>query len=156
MHRGEPSALDDNINNNDNNNDDGDRQSGGGIVVREHMLMFDKVLTPSDVGKLNRLVIPRQHAERYFPMVYSNNDNGFLLNFEDRNGKPWRFRYSFWNSSQTYVITKGWSSFVKEKKLHAGDIVFFQRGVGGSATGRLFINWRHQNFRGNFFFTGGP
>ncbi|KAJ0866101.1 putative transcription factor B3-Domain family [Helianthus annuus] len=148
MHRGEPSALDDNINNNDNNNDDGDRQSGGGIVVREHMLMFDKVLTPSDVGKLNRLVIPRQHAERYFPMVYSNNDNGFLLNFEDRNGKPWRFRYSFWNSSQTYVITKGWSSFVKEKKLHAGDIVFFQRGVGGSATGRLFINWRHQNFRG--------
>ncbi|KAF5777531.1 putative transcription factor B3-Domain family [Helianthus annuus] len=145
MHRGEPSALDDNINNNDNNNDDVDHQSGGGIVVREHMLMFDKVLTPSDVGKLNRLVIPIQHAERYFPMIYSSNDKGFLLNFEDRNGKPWRFRYSFWNSSQIYVITKGWGTFVKEKKLHAGDIVSFHRGVGGSATGRVFINWRHQN-----------
>ncbi|KAI4372137.1 hypothetical protein MLD38_010408 [Melastoma candidum] len=34
-------------------------------VEKEHM--FDKVVTPSDVGKLNRLVIPKQHAEKYFP-----------------------------------------------------------------------------------------
>ncbi|KAG8050601.1 hypothetical protein GUJ93_ZPchr0009g2319 [Zizania palustris] len=33
---------------------------------REHL--FEKPLTPSDVGKLNRLVIPKQHAERYFPL----------------------------------------------------------------------------------------
>ncbi|CAI0387870.1 unnamed protein product [Linum tenue] len=30
-------------------------------IEKEHM--FDKVVTPSDVGKLNRLVIPKQHAE---------------------------------------------------------------------------------------------
>ena len=30
--------------------------------------MFDKVVTPSDVGKLNRLVIPKQHAEKYFSL----------------------------------------------------------------------------------------
>ncbi|KAJ0725254.1 putative transcription factor B3-Domain family [Helianthus annuus] len=97
MHRGEPSALDDNINNNDNNNDDGDHQSGGGMMMVVEM--FDKVLTPSDVGMLNRLVIPKQHAERYFPMIDSNN-KGFLLNFEDRNGKPWRFRYFFWKATK--------------------------------------------------------
>uniref|UniRef100_A0A803L5E6 TF-B3 domain-containing protein n=1 Tax=Chenopodium quinoa TaxID=63459 RepID=A0A803L5E6_CHEQI len=98
------------------------------VIEREHM--FDKVVTPSDVGKLNRLVIPKQHAEKYFPLDSSNNEKGLLLNFEDRTGKPWRFRYSYWNSSQSYVMTKGWSRFVKEKKLDAGDIVSFQRGVG--------------------------
>ncbi|MCI51775.1 B3 domain-containing transcription factor NGA1-like, partial [Trifolium medium] len=84
-------------------------------------------VTPSDVGKLNRLVIPKQYAEKYFPLD-SSNDKGILLNFEDRNGKMWRFRYSYWNSSQSYVMTKGWSRFVKDKKLDAGDIVSFHRG----------------------------
>ncbi|KAL1189242.1 B3 domain-containing transcription factor NGA1 [Cardamine amara subsp. amara] len=111
------------------------------VVEREHM--FDKVVTPSDVGKLNRLVIPKQHAERYFPLDSSSNEKGLLLNFEDLTGKSWRFRYSYWNSSQSYVMTKGWSRFVKDKKLDAGDIVSFQRCVGDSGRdSRLFIDWR--------------
>ncbi|KAM7275806.1 hypothetical protein ACFE04_017672 [Oxalis oulophora] len=112
------------------------------IIEKEHM--FDKSVTPSDVGKLNRLVIPKQHAEKYFPLDSSSNEKGLLLNFEDRNGKPWRFRYSYWNSSQSYVMTKGWSRFVKEKKLDAGDIVSFQRGVGESGKDRLYIDWRRR------------
>ncbi|KAL4565333.1 hypothetical protein LXL04_029423 [Taraxacum kok-saghyz] len=112
------------------------------IIEREHM--FDKVVTPSDVGKLNRLVIPKQHAERFFPLDSSNNDKGLQLNFEDGNGKMWRFRYSYWNSSQSYVMTKGWNRFVKEKKLDAGDIVSFQRGVGATHKDRLFIDWRRR------------
>ncbi|RYR74920.1 hypothetical protein Ahy_A02g009630 [Arachis hypogaea] len=109
---------------------------------KEHM--FDKVVTPSDVGKLNRLVIPKQHAEKYFPLDSTSNEKGLLLNFEDRNGKLWRFRYSYWNSSQSYVMTKGWSRFVKEKKLDAGDIVSFQRGVGENYRHRLYIDWRRR------------
>ncbi|XP_027334902.1 B3 domain-containing transcription factor NGA1-like isoform X2 [Abrus precatorius] len=109
---------------------------------KEHM--FDKVVTPSDVGKLNRLVIPKQHAEKYFPLDSTTNEKGLLLNFEDRNGKLWRFRYSYWNSSQSYVMTKGWSRFVKEKKLDAGDIVSFQRGVGELYRHRLYIDWRRR------------
>lgn len=111
-------------------------------IEKEHM--FDKVVTPSDVGKLNRLVIPKQHAEKYFPLDSSSNEKGLLLNFEDRNGKAWRFRYSYWNSSQSYVMTKGWSRFVKEKKLDAGDIVSFQRGVGEAGKDRLYIDWRRR------------
>ncbi|KVH91757.1 B3 domain-containing protein Os03g0120900-like [Cynara cardunculus var. scolymus] len=119
-----------------------EEESSGTEVEREHM--FDKAVTPSDVGKLNRLVIPKQHAERYFPLDSSTNDKGLLLNFEDRNGKLWRFRYSYWNSSQSYVMTKGWSRFVKEKKLDAGDVVSFQRGVGVTGKDRLFIDWRRR------------
>ncbi|KAK6781786.1 hypothetical protein RDI58_019582 [Solanum bulbocastanum] len=129
-----------------------DSSTGDAMIEREHM--FDKVVTPSDVGKLNRLVIPKQHAEKYFPLDSSSNDKGgLLLNFEDSNGKPWRFRYSYWNSSQSYVMTKGWSRFVKEKKLDAGDIVSFQRGAAELSKHRLFIDWRrrpHENINNQF------
>ncbi|EPS61236.1 hypothetical protein M569_13563, partial [Genlisea aurea] len=106
--------------------------------------LFEKALTPSDVGKLNRLVIPKQHAERYLPMNggVDSGENGVLLNFEDDAGKIWRFRYSYWNSSQSYVLTKGWSRFVKEKRLDAGDVVVFSR--HRSIAGRLFIGWRRK------------
>uniref|UniRef100_A0A0D9XP80 TF-B3 domain-containing protein n=1 Tax=Leersia perrieri TaxID=77586 RepID=A0A0D9XP80_9ORYZ len=107
---------------------------------KEHM--FEKPLTPSDVGKLNRLVIPKQHAERYFPL---GGDKGLILSFEDEAGAPWRFRYSYWTSSQSYVLTKGWSRYVKEKRLDAGDVVHFERAHGSFGAGdRLFIGCRRR------------
>ncbi|KAK4268960.1 hypothetical protein QN277_022181 [Acacia crassicarpa] len=125
-----------------NKKEEDEANNNNKAIEKEHM--FDKVVTPSDVGKLNRLVIPKQHAERYFPLDSSSNEKGLLLNFEDRNGKLWRFRYSYWNSSQSYVMTKGWSRFVKEKKLDAGDIVSFQRGLGELYRHRLYIDWRRR------------
>ncbi|KAG2550876.1 putative B3 domain-containing protein Os10g0537100 [Panicum virgatum] len=135
--------------------EDSERARGGGgaaWVEKEHM--FEKVVSPSDVGKLNRLVIPKQHAERYFPALDASAaaaaaaagaGKGLVLSFEDRAGKAWRFRYSYWNSSQSYVMTKGWSRFVKEKRLGAGDTVLFSRGAGqGPARGRLFIDFRRR------------
>ncbi|KAH9312746.1 hypothetical protein KI387_027781, partial [Taxus chinensis] len=97
---------------------------------REHL--FEKNVTPSDVGKLNRLVIPKQHAEKHFPLDIALAGKGLLLNFDDCGAKTWRFRYSYWNSSQSYVLTKGWSRYVKEKRLQAGDTVTFERSTGGS------------------------
>ncbi|XP_074572013.1 AP2/ERF and B3 domain-containing protein Os01g0693400-like [Curcuma longa] len=102
--------------------------------------LFDKTVTPSDVGKLNRLVIPKQHAEKHFPAT-SASVKGVLLHFEDAAvGKSWRFRYSYWGSSHSYVLTKGWSRFVKEKGLRAGDIITFQCATG--AERQLFIGCR--------------
>ncbi|XVF76147.1 hypothetical protein PTKIN_Ptkin13bG0242900 [Pterospermum kingtungense] len=108
----------------------------------ERESLFEKPLTPSDVGKLNRLVIPKQHAEKYFPLGGDSGDRGLLLSFEDESGKFWRFRYSYWNSSQSYVLTKGWSRYVKEKQLDAGDVVVFQRHRTNGD--RLFIGWRRR------------
>ncbi|KAK1416165.1 hypothetical protein QVD17_31953 [Tagetes erecta] len=102
--------------------------------------LFEKTVTPSDVGKLNRLVIPKQHAEKHFPLQIGNTSKGVLLHFEDLGMKVWRFRYSYWNSSQSYVLTKGWSRFVKEKNLKAGDIVSFQRSTGPDK--QLYIDWK--------------
>lgn len=105
--------------------------------------LFEKTVTPSDVGKLNRLVIPKQHAEKNFPLQLGAISKGVLLNFEDNSGKVWRFRYSYWNSSQSYVLTKGWSRFVKEKNLKAGDVICFQRSTGQDK--QLYIDWKPRN-----------
>ncbi|PWA59822.1 DNA-binding pseudobarrel domain-containing protein [Artemisia annua] len=106
--------------------------------------MFEKPLTPSDVGKLNRLVIPKQHAEKHFPISSSEDQQkGLLLTFEDELGKLWRFRYSYWNSSQSYVLTKGWSRYVKDKRLDAGDVVLFEKHV--LDCDRMFIGWRRRS-----------
>ncbi|KAL3751404.1 hypothetical protein ACJRO7_012257 [Eucalyptus globulus] len=126
----------------------GDLSSPGGIaMVRQ--LLFEKAVTPSDVGKLNRLVIPKQHAEKHFPLrngTSSATSKGVLLNFEDTGGKVWRFRYSYWNSSQSYVLTRGWSRFVKEKGLTAGDIVSFHQSAGPEK--QLHIGYRRRSSLG--------
>jgi RAV-like factor len=35
-------------------------------VARDHL--FNNTVTPRDMGKLNRLVNPKQHAEKHFPL----------------------------------------------------------------------------------------
>uniref|UniRef100_A0A0D6QRH5 TF-B3 domain-containing protein n=1 Tax=Araucaria cunninghamii TaxID=56994 RepID=A0A0D6QRH5_ARACU len=105
-------------------------------------ILFEKAVTPSDVGKLNRLVIPKHHAEKYFPLAVAAGAKGVLLNFEDGVTKTWRFRYSYWHSSQSYVLTKGWSRYVRDKRLQAGDVVTFERCIG--ASGKLYISFRRR------------
>ncbi|KAG8382938.1 hypothetical protein BUALT_Bualt05G0131900 [Buddleja alternifolia] len=114
--------------------------------VRARESLFEKAVTPSDVGKLNRLVIPKQHAEKHFPLRGGCDSKGVLLNFEDVGGKVWRFRYSYWNSSQSYVLTKGWSRFVKEKGLTAGDVVCFMRSKGED--NQLYIDCKTRSNNG--------
>ncbi|KNA24596.1 hypothetical protein SOVF_014220 [Spinacia oleracea] len=101
--------------------------------------LFRKELTPSDVGKLNRLVIPKRYALKYFPV---RDDNGrkfgvcegeeggdqagdMELKFYDKKMKSWKFRYCYWKSSQSFVFTRGWNKFVRVKELEAKDIVSF-------------------------------
>ncbi|TKY50551.1 AP2/ERF and B3 domain-containing transcription factor [Spatholobus suberectus] len=92
--------------------------------------LFQKELTPSDVGKLNRLVIPKKHAVTYFPRVCGSaegNDESVDVEvvFYDKLMRLWKFRYCYWKSSQSYVFTRGWNRFVKDKKLKAKDIIVF-------------------------------
>jgi RAV-like factor len=112
--------------------------------------LFEKTLTPSDVGKLNRLVVPKHHAEKHFPLKRTPGTaptgKVVLLNFEDEDGKVWRFRHSYWNSSQSYVLTKGWSRFVREKGIRAGDTVTFYRSAYGPEK-QLLIGYRKMQER---------
>ncbi|PUZ62535.1 hypothetical protein GQ55_4G366100 [Panicum hallii var. hallii] len=104
--------------------------------------MFEKAVTPSDVGKLNRLVVPKHLAEKHLPLPgAAARAGGTLLCFHDARGgeAAWRFRYSYWSSSQSYVMTKGWSRYVRDKRLAAGDTVSFCRDGA-----RLYIDCRRR------------
>ncbi|PRQ32458.1 putative transcription factor RAV family [Rosa chinensis] len=98
-----------------------------------HKQLFQKELTPSDVGKLNRLVIPKNYATKYFPRIDESMQEGLddnpapdvQLSFYDENMRPWKFRYCYWKSSQSFVFTRGWNRFVKESLLKANDIIRF-------------------------------
>ncbi|KAJ7944709.1 AP2/ERF and B3 domain-containing transcription factor [Quillaja saponaria] len=96
-------------------------------------LLFSKELTPSDVGTLNRLVIPKKYATEHFPRISESAEedaqpgevsDGYLT-FYDRMMRSWRFRYCYWKSSQSFVFTKGWTRFVKENQLKAHDTISF-------------------------------
>lgn len=98
--------------------------------------LFQKELTPSDVGKLNRLVIPKKHAVKFFPPLIEgrgigeeNSDGGseeeVQLEFFENSMRSWKFRYCYWKSSQSFVFTRGWNRFVKDKQLKAKDVVAF-------------------------------
>ncbi|WCJ21417.1 AP2/B3 transcription factor family protein [Euphorbia peplus] len=99
------------------------------------MQLFQKELTPSDVDKLNRLVIPKKFAVKYFPYMSGNSNNredhkeggieDIELMFYDGAMKCWKFKYCYWKSSQSFVFTRGWNRFVKEKNLNEKYIVTF-------------------------------
>ncbi|XP_062078362.1 AP2/ERF and B3 domain-containing transcription factor At1g50680-like [Humulus lupulus] len=111
-----------------------DSVNKGGVLFKQ--LLFQKELTPSDVGKLNRLVIPKKYATKYLPRISeekpeekeSHND-GMVDDMEvvlhDNSMRSWKFKYCYWRSSQSFVFTRGWSRFVKEKGLKANDTIAF-------------------------------
>ncbi|XP_047951390.1 AP2/ERF and B3 domain-containing transcription factor At1g50680-like isoform X1 [Salvia hispanica] len=95
-------------------------------------VLFEKELTPSDVGKLNRLVIPKKFAVKYFPIIPHANAGkegssvqDVELLFLDRSMRSWNIRYCYWKSSQSFVFTRGWNRFAKEKGLRSRDRVIF-------------------------------
>ncbi|KAK7390705.1 hypothetical protein VNO78_18728 [Psophocarpus tetragonolobus] len=100
--------------------------------------LFQKELTPSDVGKLNRLVIPKKHAITYFPYVCGNGNDEVEVVFYDKLVRLWKFRYCYWKSSQSYVLTRGWNRFVKDKKLKAKDVIAFSMGCRKGGEGEAF------------------
>lgn len=96
--------------------------------------LFGKVLNRSEVGKADRLVIPKIFSG-CFPSI-SNGDESSLeerpvndveLGFYDQSMTLWKFRYCYWRKSKTYSLSRGWRKFVEEKDLsYKDEVVFFK------------------------------
>lgn len=90
-----------------NNNDDGD-----GADIERKRELFSKKVRKSDVGKVQRLIIPEhldEEQERQKKFAF-NDDKHRLGIFLGRK-----------------AITMSWKSFVKCKKLKVGDFLCFDR-----------------------------
>ncbi|KAI3812407.1 hypothetical protein L1987_17115 [Smallanthus sonchifolius] len=48
-----------------------------------------------------------------------------VLSIYDPQGRLWEFRYCYWKSSKSFVFTRGWNLFVKDKKLMPKDKIIF-------------------------------
>ncbi|KAF0890929.1 hypothetical protein E2562_005056 [Oryza meyeriana var. granulata] len=94
---------------------------------------FAKTLTQSDANNGGGFSVPRFCAETIFPELdYSTEPPVQYVYAKDVHGEEWRFRHIYRGTPRRHLLTTGWSGFVNQKKLLAGDSIVFMRDEGGN------------------------
>ncbi|KAF8396565.1 hypothetical protein HHK36_018189 [Tetracentron sinense] len=113
------------------NEDDGVLGSNGSEVV-EKPASFAKTLTQSDANNGGGFSVPRYCAETIFPRLDFTADPPVQTVFaKDVHGEVWKFRHIYRGTPRRHLLTTGWSTFVNQKKLVAGDSIVFLRTENG-------------------------
>lgn len=87
-----------------------------------------KVLTQSDSNNGGGFSVPKYLAETVFPKLDYNTDSpNQYLHVKDVHGKVWKFKHIYRGSPRRHLLTTGWSVFVNERNLVAGDSVVFAK-----------------------------
>ncbi|KAK8550728.1 hypothetical protein V6N13_119233 [Hibiscus sabdariffa] len=103
-----------------------------GLPPKSTPHMFCKTLTPSDTSTHGGFSVPRRAAEDCFPRLdYKQTRPSQELVAKDLHGVEWRFRHIYRGQPRRHLLTTGWSIFMSQKKLIAGDAVLFLRGEDG-------------------------
>uniref|UniRef100_A0A0D9YV95 Auxin response factor n=1 Tax=Oryza glumipatula TaxID=40148 RepID=A0A0D9YV95_9ORYZ len=114
--------------------DDGDVEEDGAAAGEEHEkpASFAKTLTQSDANNGGGFSVPRYCAETIFPRLdYAADPPVQTVVAKDVHGVAWNFRHIYRGTPRRHLLTTGWSTFVNQKKLVAGDSIVFLRGDGG-------------------------
>ncbi|KAI3799714.1 hypothetical protein L1987_35013 [Smallanthus sonchifolius] len=93
---------------------------------------FAKTLTQSDANNGGGFSVPRYCAETIFPRLdYTAEPPVQNILAKDVHGKLWKFRHIYRGTPRRHLLTTGWSNFVNQKKLVAGDSIVFLRADNG-------------------------
>ncbi|KAI9077113.1 hypothetical protein K1719_040935 [Acacia pycnantha] len=93
---------------------------------------FAKTLTQSDANNGGGFSVPRYCAETIFPRLdYSAEPPVQTVAAKDVHGETWNFRHIYRGTPRRHLLTTGWSTFVNQKKLVAGDSIVFLRAENG-------------------------
>ncbi|KAJ4827802.1 Auxin response factor 18 [Turnera subulata] len=115
--------------------DDGDHRLVGGVngvESQEKPASFAKTLTQSDANNGGGFSVPRYCAETIFPRLdYSAEPPVQTILAKDVHGETWKFRHIYRGTPRRHLLTTGWSNFVNQKKLVAGDSIVFLRAENG-------------------------
>ncbi|KQK17233.1 auxin response factor 18 [Brachypodium distachyon] len=114
--------------------DDGGGINGAaaGHAEAEKPASFAKTLTQSDANNGGGFSVPRYCAETIFPRLdYSADPPVQTVLAKDVHGVVWKFRHIYRGTPRRHLLTTGWSSFVNQKKLVAGDSIVFMRTENG-------------------------
>ncbi|KAE8719540.1 Auxin response factor 10 [Hibiscus syriacus] len=94
----------------------------------DKFVSFAKILTPSDANNGGGFSVPLFCADSIFPPVdYNAEPPVQTLSVTDVRGGTWEFRHIYRGTPRRHLLTTGWSKFVNQKKLIAGDSVVFMR-----------------------------
>ncbi|XP_052198994.1 auxin response factor 18-like [Diospyros lotus] len=119
------------LRNNDCGFDEGDDDGFVGIdktESQEKPASFAKTLTQSDANNGGGFSVPRYCAETIFPRLdYSADPPVQTIIAKDLHGQIWKFRHIYRGTPRRHLLTTGWSNFVNQKKLVAGDSIVFLR-----------------------------
>ncbi|XP_012093265.2 auxin response factor 16 [Jatropha curcas] len=111
-------------------NDDG--SFDGNASSQEKPASFAKTLTQSDANNGGGFSVPRYCAETIFPRLdYSAEPPVQTILAKDVHGEIWKFRHIYRGTPRRHLLTTGWSNFVNQKKLVAGDSIVFLRADNG-------------------------
>ncbi|KAI5072029.1 hypothetical protein GOP47_0012135 [Adiantum capillus-veneris] len=102
------------------------------VDVQSSVRMFTKILTASDTSTHGGFSVLRKHAEDCLPPLDMSQDPPCQdLVATDLHGQEWKFRHTYRGHPRRHLLTTGWSVFVSNKRLVAGDAVIFLRGENG-------------------------
>ncbi|CAN6556982.1 unnamed protein product [Malus baccata var. baccata] len=111
--------------------DDGGTEADGS-GNQEKPASFAKTLTQSDANNGGGFSVPRYCAETIFPRLdYSADPPVQTVIAKDVHGEVWKFRHIYRGTPRRHLLTTGWSTFVNQKKLVAGDSIVFLRAENG-------------------------
>ncbi|KAM1495297.1 hypothetical protein ACFX11_030032 [Malus domestica] len=111
--------------------EDGDTEAYGS-ENQEKPASFAKTLTQSDANNGGGFSVPRYCAETIFPKLdYSADPPVQTVIAKDVHGEVWKFRHIYRGTPRRHLLTTGWSTFVNQKKLVAGDSIVFLRAENG-------------------------
>ncbi|GAB4836457.1 hypothetical protein Ancab_001368 [Ancistrocladus abbreviatus] len=112
--------------------DDGFNGNGNDFEGSEKPASFAKTLTQSDANNGGGFSVPRYCAETIFPRLdYSAEPPVQTILAKDVHGVTWKFRHIYRGTPRRHLLTTGWSNFVNQKKLVAGDSIVFMRAENG-------------------------
>ncbi|KAM7278072.1 hypothetical protein ACFE04_005206 [Oxalis oulophora] len=114
-------------NNNRNNNSNNNNNNNNNPCS-----FFAKTLTQSDANNGGGFSVPRYCAETIFPQLdYAADPPVQTVIAKDVLGNLWKFRHIYRGTPRRHLLTTGWSIFVNQKKLIAGDSIVFYRSESG-------------------------
>ncbi|GLT70138.1 hypothetical protein SLA2020_422350 [Shorea laevis] len=116
----------------DDGHEDDNFDGNSGMEENGKSASFAKTLTQSDANNGGGFSVPRYCAETIFPRLdYSAEPPVQNILAKDVHGNLWKFRHIYRGTPRRHLLTTGWSNFVNQKKLVAGDSIVFLRAENG-------------------------
>jgi hypothetical protein len=107
---------------------DHDELGGDPAEAPGKLASFAKTLTQSDANNGGGFSVPRYCADTIFPKLdYRADPPVQTVLAKDVHGEVWKFRHIYRGTPRRHLLTTGWSTFVNQKKLVAGDSIVFLR-----------------------------